>query len=237
MSSAEMDRQEACRSLFSALRKSVDVSQLGARRHELRDGLWTDFLYAKKSLSQSDMAYLLGVSSGTYEGVERGLKAPSVELLLAFGRICGIRDAATLDRLWKVSLGRPFPRASDLVGLRLPDELRALALADGGGGGSPDAVPALQAAALRAVSALLGGDPAADANPHTGRLTARCLASAFSAVPLGAGAEELVRALSTVEAGLRAPCRDWVVWELRRLGHVESARRLVERGFRTDDGA
>ncbi|MFK0291931.1 hypothetical protein ACIQU6_15865 [Streptomyces sp. NPDC090442] len=236
MSSAEKDRRKACRSLFSTLRKSVDVRQLSARRHELRDGLWTDFLHAKKTLSQSDMAYLLGVSSGTYEGVERGLKAPSTELLLTFGKICGIRDDATLDRLWKVSLGRPFPRVSDLVGLCLPDELRALALADGGGGESPDAVPGVQAAALRAINALLAGDPAADANPHTVRLTARCLASAFSAVSVGAGAEEMVRALSTVEAGLRAPCRDWLVWELRRLGRAGSARRLVERGLGVDDG-
>ncbi|MFE6685023.1 helix-turn-helix transcriptional regulator [Streptomyces sp. NPDC057743] len=219
------------------LRKSVDVQQLSARRHELRDGLWTDFLHTKKSLSQSDMAYLLGVSSGTYEGVERGLKAPSMELLLTFGKICGIRDEGTLDRLWKVSLGRPFPRVSDLVGLRLPDELRDLALADGGGGGAPDALPGLRAAALRAISALLDGDAASDANPHTVRLTARCLASAFSAVPSGAGTEEMRRALSTVEEGLRAPCRDWVVWELRRLGCAGCARPLAQWDLRVGGDA
>ncbi|MEU5239744.1 hypothetical protein ACH4UR_25180 [Streptomyces lydicus] len=84
-----------------------------------------------KSLSQSDMAYALGLStSNSYARLEAGKNRWSVELLLRFGKLCAISEPAELDHLWKNAKGRPFPRRSDLVGLYVPEDLLDLVLDD-----------------------------------------------------------------------------------------------------------
>jgi hypothetical protein len=104
-----------------------------------------------------------------------------------------------------------------------------------------DTMAALRVAALRAIARLDHPDgPRADINPHTPGVSAYALASMltfdFRGDQVG---EDLSRVVHMIAAGKperREARRDWLAWELGRLGHDDAARAVAALDF-AGDGA
>ncbi|MGW8395886.1 hypothetical protein ACWGLP_04190 [Streptomyces lydicus] len=212
--------------MFSTLRKTADARKI---QETLRATGFTgelEFL-PHTTFSQADLAYALDKAARTYEAVERADRRPSISLLLRFGELCSVQDPALLDRLWQHTLGHPFPRRSDLVGRTVPEEFHHLVLDDEPGKAAATRaamVSSLRSAALRAIGRILAQRPWDDPNPHTPNV---------AAVALTEAAERLVEIDDGVDgwAGLgELPplVREWLVWELRSLGHGEVAQTVRE---------
>ncbi|MGW2028269.1 helix-turn-helix domain-containing protein [Streptomyces decoyicus] len=113
------ERRAARRNLIEAFRKSVDPESRGIRK-----------LRRKHECSQSDMAYLLNVSSPTYRDFENGVGEPSDEILLGFARVCNLNKAQE-DALWNATRRHPLPpRFAPMAGMRVSDDYRELVLED-----------------------------------------------------------------------------------------------------------
>lgn len=99
-------------------------------------------------------------------------------------------------------------------------------------------VHALREAALRAIWRLEQPNGPGDVNPHTQRVTSYALASmlTFSAdaspIVMGDGFERVKQMIFAGKPERQEPRRDWVVWELHRLGYEEQARSLADRLIR-----
>ncbi|HEY3690558.1 MAG TPA: hypothetical protein VGL46_09660 [Pseudonocardiaceae bacterium] len=96
-----------------------------------------------------------------------------------------------------------------------------------------DLVNQLREAALRAIWRLERPDSPGDINPHTAGLTPYALASmlTFSRDGSSVASGGLERVKQMIVAGKlehRKVRRDWVAWELERLGHVDQARSVTE---------
>ncbi|MDS0140611.1 MULTISPECIES: hypothetical protein [unclassified Amycolatopsis] len=95
-------------------------------------------------------------------------------------------------------------------------------------------VNALREAGLRAIWRLEQKDGPGDINPHTARMTSYALASmlTFSAdgspIRVGDGFERVKQMVFAGMPERRESRRDWVVWELDRLGYAAQARALAD---------
>lgn len=93
-----------------------------------------------------------------------------------------------------------------------------------------DTVAALRTAALRAVCRLEHPDGLrTDMNPHTPEVSAYALASMltfdFRGDPVSEDVDRIVHMIVAGAPERRGARRDWLAWELDRLGHADAARR------------
>jgi len=97
---------------------------------------------------------------------------------------------------------------------------------------------ALRAAALRAITRLDHPDgPRADINPHTASVSPYALASMLTSDlrgdPVSEGVSRVVHMIAAGQPQRREARRDWLAWELERLGHARAARAVASLDFET----
>lgn len=119
MGSESDERQGDLQKLIKAFRDSIDPESHGVRKRK-----------RKHQASQSDMAYLLGITTQTYADFENGVREASDELLLGFARVCDMNRAQE-DALWNASRRHPLPpRYAPMAGMQVSDDYRDLVLQD-----------------------------------------------------------------------------------------------------------